>query len=231
MIGGSSGWSGIAADIEKSVAGSSLTVNLNGSSEIPAAVLTAVGKSKATVEFKVSDKASWVVNGVNISGAVSSVNAGVTVGGSSIPESVVNTAVKGLNIVQVAFDKTGKLGIDMSLKVNLGKTYAGNFANVYRVSGNSLEFSKVCVINSDGAAVLPVDTAENYVIVVDDISRMSGDIDNNMVVNVLDASAILKHAVGKNIINDKKLQFADFNNDGRINVSDASAILKYAVGA
>ncbi len=54
-----------------------------------------------------------------------------------------------------------------------------------------------------------------------------GDVNNDGVVNALDAAAVLRHAVGLETL---RLKNGDVNSDGKIDVLDASAILKKIVG-
>ncbi len=59
----------------------------------------------------------------------------------------------------------------------------------------------------------------------------SGDVDGDMTVNAVDALAMLKHAVGKEMITDEKgVILADCDNNGIINAADALYALKVAVG-
>ena len=84
-------------------------------------------------------------------------------------------------------------------------------------------------LGEDGKVILP-EVAEkgDYVAMLCEFSDRSGDMDNDGVLDVFDASAILKDLVelekGKNPL------MADFDGDGEINVFDASAILKRLVG-
>lgn len=69
-----------------------------------------------------------------------------------------------------------------------------------------------------------VNAAGEYAVMVCEYSDLIGDINNDGVLNALDASAILRHITG--IFEGADILFADFNNDGTVNALDASAILK-----
>ncbi len=71
------------------------------------------------------------------------------------------------------------------------------------------------------------DTAGEYVVMVCRYSDLPGDVNNDGVLNALDAAAILKDIVelGKC----ENAQVGDLNGDSVMNAMDASAILKYVV--
>lgn len=69
-----------------------------------------------------------------------------------------------------------------------------------------------------------MNAAGEYAVMVCEYSDLIGDINNDGVLNALDASAILRHITG--IFEGMDILFADFNNDGTVNALDASAILK-----
>ena len=60
-----------------------------------------------------------------------------------------------------------------------------------------------------------------------EFSDMPGDINNDGVLNALDASAVLKGVVG--ISQGANHLMGDFNNDGTVNAIDASDILKWII--
>ncbi|MEE0913193.1 MAG: dockerin type I domain-containing protein [Ruminococcus sp.] len=55
-----------------------------------------------------------------------------------------------------------------------------------------------------------------------------GDINNDGVVNVMDATELQKHIAGTTTLDDEALLRADVNSDGAINVNDATLIQKYS---
>lgn len=93
----------------------------------------------------------------------------------------------------------GVLGADMKisgtkvpadLKLSFRKMFAGQFANVYKLSGKSLEFMGCVKLDEDGAAVISgVDSAGEYVVMVCGFSDLPGDITNDGVLNAINAAA------------------------------------------
>ena len=61
-----------------------------------------------------------------------------------------------------------------------------------------------------------------------EFSDRPGDVNNDGVLNALDASAVLKEVVGLEAVANPIV--ADFNSNGTINALDASEILKKVVG-
>lgn len=63
---------------------------------------------------------------------------------------------------------------------------------------------------------------------INELSNLSGDADNDGMLTPADASVILKDNVG--LANCANPNMADFNGDGSITPADASAILRNIVG-
>ncbi len=57
-----------------------------------------------------------------------------------------------------------------------------------------------------------------------------GDVNNDGSVNVLDASAVLRHGMGTDILEGNALAAADVDGSGQVNALDAAMILRYAFG-
>lgn len=61
------------------------------------------------------------------------------------------------------------------------------------------------------------------------IGRLTGDINSDGAVDILDATAIQKYAADKTRLDGNQREFADVNSDGVVDILDATAIQKYAV--
>ena len=95
-------------------------------------------------------------------------------------------------------------------------------------ANGKLVFHGCAKLGADGAAIIPgADSAGEYVVMVCEFSDMPGDINNDGVLNALDASAVLKCVVG--ISQGANHLMGDFNNDGTVNAIDASDILKWII--
>lgn len=59
-------------------------------------------------------------------------------------------------------------------------------------------------------------------------SDRQGDFDNNGILDIYDAVALLRYSVG--LDSGENLQLIDLNGDGLVNCADASTVLRWLVG-
>ena len=208
-------WQSLVSDISRLPEGGSAVIALNGETVVPVEVVRAISDVKAKVEFVVSTAKSWIIDGAKIT-TVCAANF------TALPGIAEKTSLRGVN--GAAF-KGGDTGVPAVLKLTFRKEFAGQFANVYKLADNRLVFLQCVKITADGTALISgVNAAGEYAVMVCEYSDLIGDINNDGVLNALDASAILRHITG--IFEGVDILFADFNNDGTVNALDASAILK-----
>ena len=208
-------WQSIVSDISRLPEGGSAVIALNGETVVPVEVVRAISDVKAKVEFVVSTAKSWMIDGAKITTVCAA-------DFTALPGVADKTSLRGVN--GAAF-KGGDTGVPAVLKLTFRKEFAGQFANVYKLADNRLVFLQCVKITADGTALISgVNAAGEYAVMVCEYSDLIGDINNDGVLNALDASAILRHITG--IFEGVDILFADFNNDGTVNALDASAILK-----
>ena len=208
-------WQSIVSDISRLPEGGSAVIALNGETVVPVEVVRAISDVKAKVEFVVSTAKSWMIDGAKITTVCAA-------DFTALPGIAEKTSLRGVN--GAAF-KGGDTGVPAVLKLTFRKEFAGQFANVYKLADNRLVFLQCVKITADGTALISgVNAAGEYAVMVCEYSDLIGDINNDGVLNALDASAILRHITG--IFEGVNILFADFNNDGTVNALDASAILK-----
>lgn len=213
-------WADIAGSIAKLAEGGTVTISLNGNYTVPAEVMKAVADKKIKAVFVVDSLKSWVINGSQIK----------------------NAAAVDLTLIQTQKLKTGGLagtegvqftvssadipaGIAVSFKAN----FAGRFANLYKSADGKLVFMGCAKLDSTGKSTVPgIDGKGDYAVMLSELSALPGDMNNDGILNALDASEILKYAVG--ISAGANLAAADINGDGTVNASDAAAVLRMAVG-
>lgn len=213
-------WADIAGSIAKLAEGGTVTISLNGNYTVPAEVMKAVADKKIKAVFVVDSLKSWVINGSQIK----------------------NAAAVDLTLIQTQKLKTGGLagtegvqftvssadipaGIAVSFKAN----FAGRFANLYKSVDGKLVFMGCAKLDSTGKSTVPgIDGKGGYAVMLSELSALPGDMNNDGILNALDASEILKYAVG--ISAGANLAAADINGDGTVNASDAAAVLRRAVG-
>ena len=210
------GWTEIAAELAGQNGGS-VVIALNGETVVPVDVIRAAMNNKIKVEFVVDSVKSWIVDGPKITTATA---ADLTLLPGSADKGVLR-GVPGADLI------TNGTGIPADLKLKFRKEFAGQFANVYMLTDGIPVFQGCVKADEDGAAVIS-DAAGEYIVMVCEYSDLSGDMNNDGVLNAIDASAILKDIVGA--VAGANPLMADFNGDGVSNALDASAILKYIVG-
>lgn len=213
-------WSDISSDIAKLPAGGSATINTNGETNVPADVIKSIKDSKAKVELIIDSTRSWIIDGLKIS-KVSAADL------SMLPGNDDRSTLRGTSGADLKITGTR---VPADLKLKFRKEFAGQFANLYKLTDGKLVFQNCVKVDKKGAAIIPgADTNGEYIVMVCEFSDRLGDMDNDGVLNALDASAILKSINGA--ANGANPQMADFNGDGKVNAFDASAILKWIIAA
>ncbi len=168
------------------------------------------------MKFVIDNTTSWIIDGEKIS-TVSS--ASLTV----LPGNINANALRGTIGSNLTINGTG---IPADLKLTFGKYNSSKFANIYKLVNNKPVFQSCTKISDDGSALISgMSNSGKYVVMVCEFSEIVGDVNNDGVVNALDASAILKKVVKISDVENPLM--SDFNDDGTINALDASAILRY----
>ena len=212
-------WKEIAAMLEKLAPGSRVVIELNGNADVPEKIFAVMVKNSLTVEFVLDSTKSWVVDGAGLD-AVSDADMSV------LPGKADKKKLRGT----VGADlKISGMDITAGLKLNFRKQFAGHFANLYRLVNGELQFQNCARVGEDGSATLPgADSQGEYVVMVCSCSDLPGDMNNDGVLNALDASAVLKYIVGTETA--ANTEVSDLNGDNTVNALDASVILKKVVG-
>lgn len=216
--GKSMSWAEISVELAKRQDGSTVKIMLNGAYEVPADVIRVIAGKKLHIEFVADSLKSWLTDGAKIS-AVTAADL------SAIPGSADRSALRGISGADLRVSGTK---IPADLKLSFRKEFAGQFANVYKPANGKLVFHGCAKLGADGTAIIPgADSVGEYVVMVCEFSDMPGDINNDGVLNALDASAVLKCVVG--ISQGANPLMGDFNKDGTVNAIDASDILKWSI--
>lgn len=210
-------WTEIAADLGRQNGGSA-TIALNGETTVPAEVIKAIADRKIKVEFAYDSTKSWLIDGAKIT-TVSAADF------SLFPGSVDTSSLRGVS--------GGKYRISADIPAEIRftflKRYAGEFANVYKLVDGKLVFQTCIKLAEDGTAVVPGMSAPGeYAVMVCRYSDRQGDFDNNGVLDIYDAVALLRYSVG--LESGENLQLIDLNGDGMVNCADASMVLRWVVG-
>lgn len=216
--GKSMSWAEISVELAKRQDGSTVKIMLNGAYEVPADVIRVIAGKKLHIEFVADSIKSWLTDGAKIS-AVTAADLSAVLGSAD------RSALRGIFGADLRVSGTK---IPADLKLSFRKEFAGQFANVYKPANGKLVFHGCAKLGADGAAIIPgADSEGEYVVMVCEFSDMPGDINNDGVLNALDASAVLKCVVG--ISQGANPFMGDFNKDGTVNAIDASDILKWSI--
>lgn len=219
MINGSSmSWDDIAKQLEKLPMSGSTVIDMCGLSEVPQAVIKVIADRKLNVEFRLDSVKSRTVNGADIT-APAKAYVGMLPG---------NSTTGGLRGTLGAKLITENSGVPAGVKLYFRSEFAGQFANLYRVENGRNVFVGTVRISQDGSAEFPALSEKADYIVMVGLSDLPGDANGDGVFNALDASAILKAAVGSEKL--PNAEVSDVNGDGRTDALDAAAVLKKIVG-
>ena len=210
-------WTEIAADLGRQNGGSA-TISMSGETTVPAEVIKAIADRRLKVEFVYDSTKSWLIDGAKIT-TVSAADF------SLFPGSVDTSSLRGVS--------GGKYRISADIPAEIRftflKRYAGEFANVYKLVDGKLVFQTCVKLAEDGTAVIPGMSAPGeYAVMVCRYSDRQGDFDNNGVLDIYDAVALLRYSVG--LESGENLQLIDLNGDGMVNCADASTVLRWLVG-
>lgn len=210
-------WSDIAADLGRQNGGSA-TISMSGETTVTAEVIKAIADRRVKVEFVYDSTKSWLIDGAKIT-TVSAADL------SLFPGSVDTSSLRGVS--------GGKYRISADIPAEIRfafrKQYAGEFANVYKLIDGKLVFQTCVKLAEDGTAVIPGMSAPGeYAVMVCRYSDRQGDFDNNGVLDIYDAVALLRYSVG--LESGENLQLIDLNGDGMVNCADASMVLRWVVG-
>lgn len=213
-------WADIAGSIAKLAEGGAVTISLNGNYTVPAEVMKQIADKKIKATFVVDSVKSWVIDGSQIKNAAST---DLTL----IPTQKLKTGgLAGTEGVQFTVSSAD---IPAGIAVCFKADFAGRFANLYKSVDGKLVFMGCAKLDSTGKSTVPgIDGKGGYAVMLSELSALPGDMNNDGILNALDASEILKYAVG--ISAGANLAAADINGDGTVNASDAAAVLRMAVG-
>lgn len=178
--GESDGWESIADEIAAADDGDSITIDMNGETEVPADIFEDVAGKDVDLVFDMGDGLSWSVNGQDIPEGtnLSDLDLGVDLGTDGIPVDVINAITGEKDSVQITLAYDGEFGFTLTLTASLGEDNAGYWANLYHYDEDTeaMNFEAAAEIGADGSVSLPLSHASQYAIVIDDHSHAATDV-------------------------------------------------------
>lgn len=178
--GESDGWESIADEIAAADDGDSITIDMNGETEVPADIFEDVAGKDVDLVFDMGDGLGWSVNGQDIPEGtnLSDLDLGVDLGTDGIPVDVINAITGEKDSVQITLAYDGDFGFTLTLTAPLGEDNAGYWANLYHYDEDTeaMNFEAAAEIGADGSVSLPLSHASQYAIVIDDHSHSATDV-------------------------------------------------------
>ena len=167
--------------VNKAKTGSKIRVNLLKTTKIPASVFESIKGKDMNVTFKVSDQASWIINGKDITGNVTApIDLGLVVGTSDIPKQKVTALADGNETIQLSLNYDGVFGFEGILRLSVGTDYSGKIANLYYYNETTgkFEYYQAAQVKEDGTVDFKFSHASDYVIVLNDtdMSQTTGSV-------------------------------------------------------
>ncbi len=213
-------WSDIAAALAKLANGSEVTIELNGNTTVPVEVIKVIDERDLKVTFVCDSVKSWKTDGAEITTPAAADLSILTT------SKLKTDTLRGISGLQFMMNNTN---IPTDLGIAFKTEHSGKFANLYQNVDGKFRFLTCAKLGADGKVILSDVTEKgNYVSMLCEYSDRPGDMNNDGVLNAMDAAAILKDIVGLEA--GKNPLMADFSGDGKVNAPDAAAILKRVVG-
>lgn len=176
--GESDGWESIADEIAAADDGDSITIDMNGETEVPSDIFEDVAGKDVDLVFDMGDGLSWSVNRQDIPEGtnLTDLDLGVDLGTDGIPVDVINAITGEKDSVQITLAYDGDFGF--TLTAPLGEDNAGYWANLYHYDEDTeaMNFEAAAEIGVDGSVSLPLSHASQYAIVIDDHSHAATDV-------------------------------------------------------
>ena len=150
--------------------GETVTVDMNGSTTVPAEIFEIIAGEDITVVFDLGGGITWTVNGKSVTGTdIGDIDFGVTRGTGTIPVDVINNVTGERYSINITLAYEGEFGFTAILTINLDQKNAGLYANLfyYHAVENELEYLCADQIDGEGNAELTFTHASDYTIVID----------------------------------------------------------------
>lgn len=173
---GKEGWDVIKADTAESAEGSTITVDMNGSSVVPGSIFDTIRGKDITIEFDLGNGITWQVNGKSVTKeTVSDIDFSVSVGkdaSNTIPVDVINALTGERFSMNLTLAYDGEFGFEATLCLNMGEKNQGLIANLfyYNADTNELEFICADEVDENGQTELVFTHASDYTIILDTVS-------------------------------------------------------------
>ena len=165
-------WTSVARKLANAQPGDTVTVKMNGETEVPGEVWETIAGRDVTVILDMGGNVSWRVDGNDVPTAThfADMDFGVDRNTTGIDVDVINAITGEVSSVQITLAHDGEFGFALTLTAPLGRENAGYWANLYHYDENAktLNYETSAQVASDGTASLRMTHASQYAIIIDD---------------------------------------------------------------
>ena len=165
-------WTSVARKLANAQPGDTVTVKMNGETEVPGEVWETIAGRDVTVILDMGGNVSWTVDGNDVPTAThfADMDFGVDRNTTGIDVDVINAITGEVSSVQITLAHDGEFGFTLTLTAPLGRENAGNWANLYHYDedAESLSYETSGEIQEDGSASLKMTHASQYAIIIDE---------------------------------------------------------------
>ncbi|OUP10154.1 hypothetical protein B5F33_03650 [Collinsella sp. An2] len=174
VSGGTKGWDSIIDKLKGAKDGDTVTVDMKGTTELPAEALEAVAGRDVTLVLDMGEGVSWEIRGVDVPAdmAFTDLDMGVEMGTDAISADVVNLVTGEAGSVELTLAHDGPFGFTLTLVAPLGEEAKGLVANLYHYDPEKgLAFETSGEVGEDGSARLPLNHASTWLVALDRASH------------------------------------------------------------
>ena len=168
-------WDDVAGDIASAAPGSTVKVDMDGTTVLPGEVLDELAGRDVTLALDMGDGVSWEIDGGDVPAgtAYDDVDLGVGFDGDAIPVDVVDLVAGEHGSVQMSLAHDGPFAFALTLVAPLGEDAAGLVANLYRYDdeAGSLGYEASAQVDDEGVARLPFGHASSWLVALDSRSH------------------------------------------------------------
>ena len=167
---GKIGWDVIRAEEEQAQEGSTINVDMNGSTVVPGDIFDSMKGKDITITFDMGNGILWSVDGKSITAdKTGDIDFSVKTGVNTVPVDIINNVTGESYSIQISLAHEGDFGFTAVLSIGLGKENAGYTASLYYYNESTGELEFICKdqIAEDGTVSLAFTHASDYVIAID----------------------------------------------------------------
>ena len=165
-------WTSVARKLANAQPGDTVTVKMNGETEVPGDVWETIAGRDVTVVLDMGGNVSWTVDGNDVPTAThfADMDFGVDRNTTGIDVDVINAITGEVSSVQITLAHDGAFGFALTLTAPLGRENAGRWANLYHYDedAEALNYETSAQVASDGTASLRMTHASQYAIIIDE---------------------------------------------------------------